>query len=126
MEWKNGSILFSKVNEVINLRRIYSNQSTLNACFFGLKRNLYLLYYAFFGVYRARYLKLRNEKDPEDKYNFKFPSSWDYGWYFKEMVKMDEIKKPYHHSDIIKNTLFNRNKIPLEGIDEIVQKKRFV
>ncbi|VDD79916.1 unnamed protein product [Mesocestoides corti] len=77
------------------------------------------------GGGRAKYLKLRNLKDPEDKYAVKYPTSWDYGWYFKKMVKLDEIKKPFNHTSIIKNTLFSRNGIPVDDMRDIIQKKRF-
>ena len=78
-----------------------------------------------FHISRAKYLELRRKKNPEEKYNFKFPNSWDYGWHFSEMAKVDNVRKLYNRSDIIKNTAFGRNGIPMDDVRDIIQKKRF-
>ncbi|TGZ65679.1 hypothetical protein CRM22_005774 [Opisthorchis felineus] len=61
---------------------------------------------------RYQYLNKRYRKDPEEKFPYPMPMSWDYGWRLSDVVKSDEVKKsPYGRIAIVKNTFFNRTGI---------------
>ncbi|CAL8098644.1 unnamed protein product [Calicophoron daubneyi] len=64
------------------------------------------------GRGRYQYLKARYQKDPEEKFPFPFPMSWDYGWHMRDILKKNTIKKsPYGHIAIVNNTFFTRTGI---------------
>ncbi|KAF5398872.1 hypothetical protein PHET_08162 [Paragonimus heterotremus] len=61
---------------------------------------------------RYQYLKARYQKEPEEKFPFPLPTSWDYGWRLSQSLKGDTVKKsPYGHVSIVRNTFFNRTGI---------------
>lgn len=70
-------------------------------------------------------MKLRNEKGPEEKYNFMLQTSWEYGRNFDELVDLTSVNKTHYHRNIFKNTNYRSQGIPMKSLDDILQKKRF-
>eukprot|EP00062_Callorhinchus_milii_P024159 gi/632983771/ref/XP_007908813.1/ PREDICTED: uncharacterized protein LOC103190017 [Callorhinchus milii] len=58
---------------------------------------------------RYQYLKARVSKGPDEKYEYPFTTSWDYGWRLGDMVK---YQTPAHgRSAIIQGTFYRKNGI---------------
>nr|XP_033782570.1 protein ATP6V1FNB [Geotrypetes seraphini] len=65
------------------------------------------------GSGRQQYLERRKLKGPEDKFQYRIISSWDYGWRIGEAMK--EFKSPaYGRSAIVKSTFYKKNGISWE------------
>jgi len=63
------------------------------------------------GRGRARYLRQRQQHDPDVKFTYPVASSWEYGW--KVSSEMGSYGRPQHaRTAMIKDSFYTRNGVP--------------
>lgn len=77
-------------------------------------RTKMILYKGFsqIGEGRYAYLQKRNQKNPEEKFEFPITSSWEYGWRLGDTITIDDMKTPKHgRTRIVKDSFYRPNGI---------------
>ncbi|CAL1544913.1 unnamed protein product [Lymnaea stagnalis] len=64
--------------------------------------------YSKLGRGRKLYLRMRNDKKPEDKFIYPLCSSWEYGWRLRDALGQDGLQRPKYASyAIIEDTFYS-------------------
>ncbi|BHF58590.1 hypothetical protein SprV_0100154200 [Sparganum proliferum] len=64
------------------------------------------------GEGRAKYLRERYKKAPEEKFPARYPVSWDLGWRLGDTIKPLDVKKsPFARVTVVEGAFYSRNGI---------------